>query len=57
MKALPGQEAPVPSCELEMPFTAKFVVEHYIGKGQYNAELYGGVADGREVVFTPMPEF
>ena len=44
-------------CELEMPFTAKFVVEHYIGKGQYDAELYGGVADGREVVFTPMPEF
>lgn len=43
-------------CELEMPFTAKFVIEHYIEKGQYDAELYGGVADGRAVVFTPMPE-
>ena len=40
--------------ELEMPFTAKFVVEHYIEKGQYDAELYGGVADGIRVVFTPM---
>ena len=43
-------------CELEMPFTAKFVVEHYIEKGQYDTELYGGVADGIRVVFTPMSE-
>jgi len=43
-------------CELEMPFTAKFVIEHYIEKGQYDAKLYGGVAGGRGVVFTPMPE-
>ena len=40
-----------------MPFTAKFVIEHYIEKGQYDTELYGGVADGRKVVFTPMLEF
>ena len=44
-------------CELEMPFTAKFVVEHYIEKGQYDTELYGGVADGRKVVFIPMQDF
>jgi len=43
-------------CELEMPFTAKFVIEHYIEKGQYDTELYGGVADGIRVVFTPMSE-
>jgi len=42
---------------LEMPFTAKFVVEHYIEEGQYDVELYGGIANGREVVFTPMPGF
>ena len=43
-------------CELEMPFTAKFVIEHYIEKGQYDTELYGGVADGIRVVFTSMSE-
>ncbi len=42
---------------LDMPFTVEFVMKHYIAKGQYDTEIYGGAANGREVVFTPMPEF
>jgi len=42
---------------LDMPYSAKFVVEHYINKGKYNDKLYCGVADGNKVVFTEMPEY
>ena len=40
--------------ELEMPFTAKFVLEHYVTTGKYTEDLYGGVSDGNQVVFTRM---
>ena len=42
---------------LEMPFTAKYVIEHYLAAGHKTEEIYGGIADGETVVFTKMPEF
>ena len=43
--------------ELEMPFTAQYVIEHYLKMGIHNHELYGGIATGSTVVFTELPEF
>ena len=43
--------------KLEMPFTARFVMEHYISQGQFDTEIYGGIVDGTKVVFTALPEF
>lgn len=42
---------------LEMPFTAKFVLEHYRTIGRQTLQLYGGIADGSRVRFIEMPEF
>lgn len=42
---------------LEMPYTAKHVIEHYLEIGHKTDEMYGGVADGETVVFVKMPEF
>lgn len=42
---------------LEMPFTSQYVIEHYINIGQYNNKMYGGIADGKKLVFVEMPEF
>jgi 8-oxo-dGTP diphosphatase len=42
---------------LEMPFTAKYVIEHYIDIGSSNNMIYGGIANGKEVIFSEMPEF
>lgn len=41
---------------LDMPFTAKYVIEHYINTGYKTHAVYGGVADGETVIFTKMPE-
>lgn len=43
--------------ELKMPFTAKFVTEHWLGIGKNTSVIYGGIADGEKVVFTEMPAF
>lgn len=43
--------------ELEMPYTAKYVVEHYLKTGRRTDAMYAGVADGETLVFIPMPEF
>lgn len=40
--------------DLEMPFTAKFVLDHYLPVGHRTDALYGGVADGEKVVFVEM---
>ena len=37
-----------------MPFTAGFVLKHYLTTGRHTAALYGGVADGKKVVFVEM---
>lgn len=42
---------------LEMPFTSRYVIEHYLKTGQYNNKMYGGIADGEKLVFVEMPEF
>ena len=42
---------------LEMPFTSKYVIEHYLRVGCKTDMIYGGIADGEKVVFTEMPEF
>ncbi len=41
---------------LEMPFSAKFVVEHYLSHGRYDDKLYGGIATQTDVMFTEMGE-
>ena len=41
---------------LEMPFTAKYVIGHYLNVGCKTDVVYGGIADGKKVVFTEMPE-
>lgn len=42
---------------LEMPFSAQFMVAHYLETGRKTDCLYSGVADGEKVVFIEMPEF
>lgn len=42
---------------LEMAYTSKFVIEHYLKIGRGTNEIYVGVADGEKVVFTAMSEF
>jgi len=41
---------------LEMSFSAKYVMEHYLEIGRFNQVLYGGIASGEEMIFTEMPE-
>lgn len=43
--------------KLKMPFTAQYVVAHYLQTGRYDDAVYGGIADGEKVVFTKMPAF
>ena len=40
-----------------MPYTAKYVIEHYFSIGLLNKKMYGGVANGDTVIFTELPEF
>lgn len=40
---------------LDMPFTAKYVIEHYLDMGHKTNDVYGGVANGETVIFTKMP--
>lgn len=42
---------------LEMPVTAKNMIEHYISVGRYNDRLYCGVTTPEGTAFTPMEEF
>lgn len=42
---------------LKMPFTLQYVMEHYLRIGYNTHIIYGGIADGKSVVFTEMPEF
>ncbi len=40
----------------DMPLTARRVLEHYLRTGCHDRRLYGGVATGDGVVFTPTDE-
>lgn len=42
---------------LEMPFTSKYVIQHYLEVGCKTDMIYGGIADGGRVVFIEMTEF
>lgn len=42
---------------LEMPYTAKYVIEHYLNIGMNESQLYCGVADGKQVTFIELPEY
>ena len=43
--------------ELEMPYTARYVMNHYCSIGQYSDKIYTGVANENEVIFLELPEF
>ena len=43
--------------ELEMPYTAKYVMEHYCETGQFSDKLYTGVTNENGVRFMELPEF
>lgn len=40
-----------------MPYTARFVVEHYLGHARYDQVLYAGIAGSDGVEFRPLTEF
>jgi len=42
---------------LDMPYTAKYVVEHYLSVARHDDKLYGGIADGEKIAFTPLPDY
>lgn len=42
---------------LDMPFTAKQVIEHYISTGKNTTFLYGGIATAEGVSFVKMQDF
>lgn len=43
--------------DLEMPYTAKYIIEHYLTIGKDTNGVYVGVADGSKVQFVTMPEY
>ncbi len=43
--------------ELQMPYSAKYMMEHYLATGRQNDKVYVGVADGAGVVFTELAEY
>ncbi len=44
-------------CDLDMPFTAKYVIQHYLYEGMKNEKIYGGVTSKDGVVFTELEAF
>ena len=40
-----------------MPYSAKYMMEHYLSIGRENDKVYVGVADGAGVVFTELAEY
>ena len=36
---------------LSMPFTARYMIDHYLAVGQFNDVLYGGIAGKNTVIF------
>ncbi len=44
-------------CKLEMPYTAKYMLRHYLDVGQYDTHIYTGTADGAGLTFTILSEY
>lgn len=42
---------------LEMPYTSKYIVKHYLEIGRYTDCLYSGAAVENDVIFTELNEF
>ena len=42
---------------LDMPFTSKYVINHYLTKGRRNDKIYSGVATRNTVEFSELEEF
>lgn len=42
---------------LKMPFTARFVIEHYLKTGRYDHAVYGGIANDQTVTFVELTDF
>lgn len=42
---------------LDMPYTARAMLEHYLAEGQFDDKLYAGAADGKHVIFTELVDF
>ena len=43
--------------DLEMPYTAKYVMKHYCSIGQFSEKLYMGATNEKGVDFIELPEF
>lgn len=43
--------------ELKMPFTARFVIEHYLKTGRYDNSMYTGIANGNSVIFVELTKY
>lgn len=43
--------------DLDMPYTAKYVIGHYCSVGQFSDKLYAGVTKENGVEFIELPEF
>ncbi len=41
----------------EMPFTAKYMLEHYLSTGRFDDKVYGGVTTPNGIVFTELEDF
>ena len=39
---------------LTMPFTARYVVDHYIRTGRFDTKLYGGIGNDEGMTFIPL---
>ena len=51
------QWVPLDECaHLKMPFSARFMMAHYLETGRYDHILYGGISDGQKVIFTKLNE-
>ncbi len=48
--------APDELTDIEMPFSAKFMLDHYVSVGKHTDCLYGGVSNSVSVVFTELGE-
>lgn len=43
--------------DLKMPFTAEYVMKHYVSIGQFNNLIYGGIATDSSVLFSELSDF
>ena len=43
--------------DLPMAYTARYMIDHWLETGRHTSCIYGGVADGKTVVFTEMYEY